>query len=131
MGLYQRRKMAIYSWSRLLIIFLTSIFIFWYSKILLNEQKNFLTHSSQMVIQPKYQKLSMEDWLNLAQKFRLHLLRFRPKPVGGFDIWIQGDYPDLLKCLKNLAHHYPEIRWQKILMENKGSLLTMHLEAGG
>jgi len=131
MGLYQRRKMAIYCWCRILVILSLSLSMASYSNYLLKTQINLLNSSSAKVTPTLKPHLTMDEWLQLSQKYRLHLLRLRPKAIGGFDIWIQGQYLDLLNCLDNLAQDYPDIQWQKILIENKDSLLTMQLEAGG
>jgi hypothetical protein len=131
MGLYQRRKMAIYSWCAILVILCLSLSMAIYSNYLLKTQIILLNSSSFKVNTVIQLHLTMDEWLQLSQKYRLHLLRLRPKAIGGFDIWIQGQYLDLLNCLENLAKQYPDIRWQKILIENKDSLLTMQLEAGG
>jgi hypothetical protein len=123
--------MAIYSWCAILVILCLSLSMAIYSNYLLKTQIILLNSSSFKVNTVIQLHLTMDEWLQLSQKYRLHLLRLRPKAIGGFDIWIQGQYLDLLNCLENLAKQYPDIRWQKILIENKDSLLTMQLEAGG
>jgi len=123
--------MAIYSWCAILGILCLSLSMAIYSNYLLKTQI-ILLNSSSFKVNPEIQPhLTMDEWLQLSQQYRLHLLRLRPKAIGGFDIWIQGQYLDLINCLENLAKQYPDIRWQKILIENKDSLLTMQLEAGG
>jgi hypothetical protein len=127
MGLYHNRKMAIYYWSRILGILFCSLIIFIIS---IQLSKSSEKKVQQMVPAALTPQLSMEDWLELSQEFHLHLLRFRPRPMGGFDIWIQGKYQNILFVLKNLQENYPEIIWYKILLEQKNNVLMMHLEAG-
>lgn len=122
MGFYKVRSLAVYCLSGLLMVSLICCYVSFH---LLHQKKIQIRRVKSFV---KSQPPSIDEWMQIAQEFHLHMIRFRPVAKDRVQIGLQGQYQDFISCLRLQIQKHPHWRWSRILIEEKNHLLWMHWE---
>ena len=122
MGFSEEGKLAICIRRWILVIFIGSLWMLYHSFSLIHQPS--LCPRLHSFSEP----LQMQDWIQKTKPFYLKILRFRPLPTGGFELSLKGQYVNFVEWITRLKNEHPELIWQRIIMEQKGNALRIHLE---
>jgi hypothetical protein len=126
MGFYQTRKMAVCFRYCLLIFFSMSLVILYYTYQERSKEEILINKNFTRNLQPIH--LKIQYWVQTSRQFQLSIVRFRPHPSGGYDIWFKGQYAKFLAFMKLLMTENPEISCRRIMLELTGDNLMIQME---
>lgn len=127
MGFHKTGQMAIYLRSCLLIVLFFSLIalLFFCRKLIQQEHYAAETKSS---FSNESVNFNMGFWVRESKHFYLQILRFRPHPAGGYEIWFNGQYLNFLRFMQFLHHSYPQLSYRRVMLSQKNDRLLIQME---
>jgi len=127
MGFYKTGQMAIHLRSCLLIVLFFSLMVLLvFCRKLIKQDDcavDAKTSFSNQVI-----NINMGFWVRKSKHFYLQILRFRPHPAGGYEIWFNGQYLDFLRFMRFLHHSYPQLSYRRVMLRQQNDALLIQME---